>query len=125
MSAIMDAFDGLVDFAKRILLRREQAEGKIPVKCISACIGHVSAEGGLLIQGVFRQTRLPVKQFISKLDQMCILLSPPGGHFCRTWDATQHIFCRSARLAPCPALSPGVHSIILAQPTAKSNALDG
>src|SRR5882672_3329668 len=117
----MDALDGLVDLAKRILLRGEQAESEIAVKYIGACVGHVSAESGLLIQRIFRQIRLAVEQFVSKLDQMGILLSPPRRHFCRNGALTQYIFCCSAGLSPCPALSPGLHSMILAQPTAKSN----
>jgi|SRR6266849_5980967 len=116
----MDAFEGLVDFAKRILLRGKQAEGKIAVKCVRACVGHMSAETGLLIKRIFRQIRLQAEQFVTKLDQAAILLSPPGGYLCRERDRTQHLVRCSAGFSPFPARCPGLHNLILAQPKPRS-----
>ena len=98
--ATRDFYARVVDFAKRILLRGEQAEGKIAIKCVRACIGHMSAETGLLIKRIFRQIRLPAEQFVTKLDQTAILLSPPGGHPFGNGNPAQYFFGSSARLSP-------------------------
>src|SRR6266487_3450154 len=119
----MDAVEGLVDLAKRILLRGEQAEGKIAIKCVGACIGHMSAETGLLIKRIFRQIRLPAEQFVTKLDQTAILLSPPGGHPFGNGNPAQYFFGSSARLSPSRDPFPCLHNIItLAQPRPKSTS---
>ena len=72
----LDALERFLDFINRVLIRREQAQGKIAVKIIRAGIGHVQAVTGQFLGGFLGQAAHLMEQLVAQIQQILVKLMP-------------------------------------------------